>query len=104
MSNYFISAGIELVAGADLKQAEDGLRQLVEATQQEPGCLLFEIRQNLKDPTKFTLWERWTSKQALADHFEAAHTKAYLARNLTQVRYIEELAGIGETARLKDAS
>ena len=30
MSNYFISAGIELQDGADLKEAESGLRLLAE--------------------------------------------------------------------------
>ncbi|WFE92132.1 putative quinol monooxygenase [Roseibium porphyridii] len=99
MSNYFVSAGIELQEGADLKEAENGLRLLVEQTQSEPGCILFEIRQNLKQPQKFTLWECWTNRQALQDHFEMPHTKAYLARNLTEVNYIEELGEIGSNAR-----
>ena len=98
MSTYFISAGIELQKGADLRQAELGLKQLVEQTRQEPGCLLFEIRQDLSDPSKFTLWENWKDRQALADHFEMPHTKAFLARKLTQIRYIEELGEIGLAA------
>lgn len=98
MTLYFISAGIELQDGADLKQAEEGLQELVLLTRQEPGCRMFEIRQNLQDPTRFTLWESWTDKAALAAHFEMAHTKAYLARNLTRVRYIEELGAIAATA------
>ncbi|MCK7612768.1 putative quinol monooxygenase [Roseibium sediminicola] len=95
MTRYFISAGIELQEGADLGTAEAGLKKLVEATQNEPGCHFFEIRQNLQDRTRFTLWECWTDKAALAAHFEMPHTKAFLARNLTQVRYIEELGEIG---------
>lgn len=95
MSKYFISAGIELQNGADLKQTENGLRVLAEQTQSEPGCILFEIRQNQKEPGKFTLWECWTDRQALSDHFEMPHTKEFLAQNLTQVNYIEELAEIG---------
>lgn len=95
MTNYFISAGIELKEGANLADAESGLRLLAEQTQSEPGCILFEIRQNLKEPGKFTLWECWTDKKALADHFEAEHTKAYLERDLTEVNYIEELTEIG---------
>ncbi|MCV0428141.1 MAG: antibiotic biosynthesis monooxygenase [Roseibium sp.] len=98
MSNYYISASIELQDGADLEEAENGLRHLVKQTRSEPGCILFEIRQNLKEPHKFTLWECWTSRQALLDHFEMPHTKAYLARNLTEVNYIEELGEIGANA------
>jgi quinol monooxygenase YgiN len=98
MSKYFISAGIELQEGADLREAEAGLRRLAQETQSEPGCRLFEIRQNLQDPAKFTLWECWTDKAALAAHFEMPHTRAYLAKNLTQVSYIEELGDIGTTS------
>ncbi|WP_428649943.1 putative quinol monooxygenase [Roseibium sp.] len=103
MSEYFISAGIELQQGADLKQTELGLKQLAEQTRREPGCLLFEIRQNLKEPGKFILWECWKDRQALADHFEMPHTRAFLARNLTQVRYIEELGEIGQPATTEAA-
>jgi len=98
MPGYFISAGIELKDGANLDKAEQGLRLLTEKTRSEPGCIFFEIRQNLKEPGKFTLWECWTDKQALADHFEADHTKAYLAQDLTEANYIEELTEIGETS------
>ena len=95
MGNYFISAGIELQQGADQATAETELRRLAAETQHEPGCNFFEIRQNLEHPDKFTLWESWTDKDALAAHFEMPHTKAYLAKNLTQVSYIEQLGEIG---------
>lgn len=95
MTRYYISAGISLQDGADLKEAEAGLRHLVQETRSEPGCHFFEIRQNLQDRTKFTLWECWTDRAALAAHFEMPHTRAFLARNLTEVNYIEELGEIG---------
>jgi quinol monooxygenase YgiN len=96
MSHYFISAGIEMTAGSKLEQVETELQKLVAQTREEPGCILFEIRQNLKEPTKFTLWECWTNPDALAAHFEAHHTKAYLAQNLTEVSHIEALGEIGD--------
>ncbi|GAA0772806.1 antibiotic biosynthesis monooxygenase [Roseibium denhamense] len=96
MSHYFISAGIELEDGAELEHAEAGLRQLAEQTQAEPGCILFEIRQSLDQPEKFTLWECWESPEALAAHFEADHTKAFLALGLTKINYIEKLGEIGD--------
>jgi len=99
MTSYFISAGIELQEGADLNKAEAGLRHLAEVTRTEPGCHFFEIRQNLQDRGKFTLWESWTDRAALTAHFEMPHTKAYLAQNLTQVSYIEELGEIGAPDR-----
>lgn len=96
MTRYFISAGIRLQDGADLTEAETGLRRLAVETREESGCHFFEIRQNLQEPEKFTLWECWTDRAALTAHFEMPHTKAYLARNLTEVSYIEELGEIGQ--------
>ncbi|MEP1933175.1 MAG: putative quinol monooxygenase [Roseibium sp.] len=98
MPHFYISAGIQLAEGADLQLAEQGLRHLIQQTQEEPGCISFEIRQNQKDRTKFTLWECWTDPDALAAHFDADHTKKYLAQNLTTVSYIEELGPISGIA------
>ena len=50
---------------------------------------------------RHALWESWTDKDALAAHFEMPHTKAYLAQNLTQVSYIEELGEIGTSEAIK---
>ncbi len=35
---------------------------------QEPGCLEFEMYQNIEDPDRFTLLERWVDADALAVH------------------------------------
>ncbi len=96
MGHFFISASIELTHKANLEQTEKELQKLVEDTKKEEGCLQFEIRQNLEDRTKFTLWECWTNPEALKTHFEAPHTKAYLSKNLTQVSYIEKLGDISD--------
>jgi quinol monooxygenase YgiN len=95
MNKLWISAGIELEEGADLAAAEAGLSKLVEETANEPGCILFEIRQGIEDPNRFTLWECWVNEDALKAHFDMPHTKAYLARDLTKVSYIEKLGPIG---------
>lgn len=94
MKNLWISAGIVLNDNADLVTAQRELRQLVAKTASEPGCIAFEIRQNLEQPEQFTLWECWTGEDALKAHFEAPHTRAYLALALTKVNYIERLGPI----------
>ncbi|MEJ8473897.1 putative quinol monooxygenase [Roseibium algae] len=95
MTDYFISAGIEAANGVELPEVEQALKALVQATATEPGCISFEIRQDLENPRRFILWERWKNPQALADHFEAVHTKAVLERKITNVLYIEKLGPIG---------
>ena len=91
MDNLWISAGIALQEGANLATAETELEKLMRETQSEPGCIAFEVRQNLEQPGNFTLWECWAGEEAFKAHFDAPHTVAYLSLNLTKVNYIERL-------------
>lgn len=60
------------------KEAEvkSTLRGLVEPTRQEPGCIHYQLLQNLNKLAEFTLLEEWESQTALDGHTAAAHTKA----------------------------
>ena len=102
MTNLWISAGIELVEGRDLAETRDALRELVSLTRQEPGCLAFDILEDNEKPGRFTLWEHWTEADALSAHFETPHTRAYLARDLTRVNYIERLSRLPDLAGAAD--
>lgn len=56
------------------------LSGMIEPTRQEPGCIHYELLQNLNNPTEFTLLEEWESQTALDGHTAAAHTKAAEAK------------------------
>lgn len=90
--SFSVSAGIELTDPAKESLAVKEMAKLVAATVKEPGCLKFEIRQNLENPALFTLWEIWKKPEDLDKHFEYEHTKSYLAQDLTRVNYIEKLS------------
>jgi quinol monooxygenase YgiN len=51
----------------------------VEATRKEKGCIAYDLQQDLDDPTKFILYERWKSPTALEEHMAEEHTKKLLA-------------------------
>jgi len=51
------------------------LRQLTEATRTEPGCIKYELHQDLSDETHFTFIEEWTNEEALQLHFQMEHFK-----------------------------
>ena len=53
---------------------------LLAPTRAEPGCIRYEMLQNLEDPTDFTFTEEWTGKPALDAHFETEHIRNALAR------------------------
>ncbi|MGE4326504.1 MAG: putative quinol monooxygenase [Pseudodonghicola sp.] len=94
MSGYYISAAVDLTEGADPEAARAMLADLVRATREEPGCISFDIRQNLEDPRRFTFWECWTGPEALEQHFNYAHTQAVLATGMIRVVYIERLGDL----------
>jgi quinol monooxygenase YgiN len=52
------------------------LSALVEPTRKEPGCLVYELLQNVKDPADFTFLEEWESDSAFDTHTNSDHIKA----------------------------
>ncbi len=91
MNKLWISAGIEIVEGKNVRQAKEALNNLAIATRQELGNIEFNVLQQLDKPGSFTLWECWDNEAALKQHFNARHTTDYLAQSWTRVVYIERL-------------
>ena len=91
MTNLWISAGLIAATESSAKKAHKALQVLQQQTIKEKGCLAFHVLQNIEDPKRFTLWEEWINEDALKEHFNQVHTKAYLAQSLTEVSYIEKL-------------
>lgn len=55
---------------------------LAAPTRKEPGCLSWEIFQNLAEPCDFTFVEEWASDAALDAHWATAHVQDALARGV----------------------
>jgi quinol monooxygenase YgiN len=56
-----------------LPQLLDAARTVIAATRKEDGCLFYDLHQSVTDPASLVFVERWTSREALQGHFEAAH-------------------------------
>ena len=56
------------------------LVSLIAPTRKEPGCLSYELLQNLADPADFTFVEKWESEAAFAAHLATEHLKAAFAK------------------------
>ncbi len=39
----------------------------------EPGCVRYEVQQNLEEPGEFLILESWRNLKALQDHFASPH-------------------------------
>jgi quinol monooxygenase YgiN len=71
---------------ADIGSVSNLLRQQVELTRAEPGCLRFEVYHSEADPRRFLLVERWELKADWEMHRSAkAFTEIYAPRVLPLV-------------------
>ena len=55
-------------------------KALVEPTQGEPGCVQYELCQDLAEPTRFAMVEVWESAEALERHLAQPSLQAAVAR------------------------
>lgn len=82
---YCITAELRVKDSAKVDIAREAMRTLCAQTLKEPGCRFFTLHQDAQVPTRFLLWEVFDDEAAFKAHFETAHTKAYLAQDLTEV-------------------
>lgn len=52
----------------------------------EPGCLDYAMTADPADKRRIRVYERWTSQQALDEHFTTAHIKEFRAASSGLVR------------------
>jgi quinol monooxygenase YgiN len=55
---------------ADLEQA---LREAVEPSQREDGCLVYALHRAVEEPGRYTIVEMWKSKDAFDAHTASPH-------------------------------
>ena len=65
-----------------IDEAKSEIMQLVRTVLgEEPDCLGIEVFQNVDDPTRITLVEKWTSREAYeGPHMETEHLQSFIAR------------------------
>ncbi|MCZ6835961.1 MAG: putative quinol monooxygenase [Planctomycetota bacterium] len=61
-----------------IEKVKDLLSGLLVPTNQEEGCLRYELLQSKDSPTDFTFVEEWTSDAALDAHLQTDHILSVL--------------------------
>jgi quinol monooxygenase YgiN len=56
------------------------LESLVEPSRSDPGCLQYQLLENLDNPNQFTFIEEWQDDEALTAHAQADHFKAGMGK------------------------
>ena len=55
------------------EEVAEALRDLIEPSRAEAGCLRYDLHQSQEDPHRFVFLEAWTDEAALAAHFQTDH-------------------------------
>lgn len=58
---------------------EAARRTMVEPTRKEPGCIEYDLCQDLSEPGRFVMVETWESEEALAVHLGLESLQAAVA-------------------------
>jgi quinol monooxygenase YgiN len=62
------------------KSFEKLFQPAIQATRKEKGCIAYDLNRDLKDATKYYVYERWKSIAALEQHMETEHIKTLLSK------------------------
>lgn len=65
-----------------LENLIEALSALIKPTNQEPGCLLYELAQDVHRPNFLIMVEKLTSKEALADHESQTYVKNFVENEM----------------------
>ena len=68
-----------VIKAAYQEELEKVFHTVVDATRKEAGNVSYDLHQDCKDPLKYTILEVWKSQQAIDEHNESAHFKAFVA-------------------------
>ena len=49
------------------------IKTVVDATRKEPGCVFYDVFEDVSNPTKFVFIETWKSQAAIDSHVKSAH-------------------------------
>jgi quinol monooxygenase YgiN len=77
----------------------DLLRAVADESRQEPGNVSFDVFENVDDPTRVVLLERYSSREAFAAHRATPHFHDLVLAQIVPLlneRAIEELDATGE--------
>ena len=71
--------GTVRLPAANLAAARPVMREMVEASRREPGCIEYSYAEDLLDPGLIRVTELWSSQQALEGHFASPHLARWRA-------------------------
>lgn len=62
------------------QEVEAALKEIVDPTHAESGCLKYIIHRSVEVPTQFVVVERWTSQEDLQTHLRSSHIQDFFKK------------------------
>ena len=103
MSQVVVVATFEIQPGKE-DEAQDALRETIEGSHTEAGCLAYALHRDKNAGNVFVLVERWTSQVALENHRVQPHVRDFgravrdIVEGPAQIRVLSPL-GLGDPAK-----
>ncbi len=79
MNPVAVVATLRAKAGKEAELRKE-LLVLIPPTLQEPGCLRYDLHQELEHPEVFVFYEQWQSPAHLEAHLSRPHMEAFKAK------------------------
>ncbi len=75
-----VIANIQARAGKE-PELEQVLTGLIRPTQNEPGCISYDLFARPDNPGRFMFIETWDNREALSTHLQQPHVQAFINRS-----------------------
>ncbi|MEZ4525661.1 MAG: putative quinol monooxygenase [Desulfobacterales bacterium] len=79
MNPIAVVATLKAKAGKEAELRKE-LLALISPTRQEPGCLRYDLHEELEHPEVFVFYEQWKSPGHLEEHLTRPHMEAFRAK------------------------
>lgn len=81
MPDSSLQVVVRIIARPDkVQEVRTLLKNIIEPSRKEKGCLQYVLLQNSKDPTDFTAVEEWTDAAAYQGHLTSPHVQDVLGK------------------------
>lgn len=80
MGKIIITAILKAKPGAE-SQLYEALQEVVHPSQNESGCVKYQLHQSLEEEGVFVFYEIWQDDDALKKHLDSDHYKAYRTKS-----------------------
>jgi quinol monooxygenase YgiN len=86
------TAGLLQFKPEDRQAVLDGLKDVVRASRQDPGCIDYWWSEDIETADAFRFFECWESQELMDAHMAQPHTESFMSQCVARVVNVEAYA------------